>query len=344
MNIEFKQVSGDTSLSSEGTAIARIATLGVPDLDGDVVLPGAIGRQTALVLQAHQQQGVPLGKASVREQGDAAIARILFNMAIPQARDLHSSILFDLKNPPPKQEWSFAFTVNPGGARFGDWNGSRVRFLQPLVGGEPGVNLLEVSTVMKGASIGTATLGVKRMGGAVDRLYRDFCETNARIVAAESERIMERIEKQQANEEAELLCAEFEGRLVREYYDGASEKAALARDVLPQLRRVLGIEIELRWFTKARASWATNWRVFEIEPTTAGFARHDEAPEIWIRDDVSEDELVGVLAHEARHRQQFDHPASIWKDATHEAREADAQRFAARFVEARRTGEWELLR
>ena len=153
----------------DGTFEAQIATFGEIDRDGDIVESGAFGEATVSVLPAHQAQHVPLGKARIEERGDVAIAVGRFNLEIPAAADWHSALKFDLEHPPAVQEWS--------------WDFRPVESSQDTVDGEPvrrltKLDVKEVSPVLRGASIGTGTLSVKRLkaSGRSDNDRRELLE------------------------------------------------------------------------------------------------------------------------------------------------------------------------
>jgi len=131
---------------------AAIATFDEIDSDGDIVKPGAFGGATVSILPSHDQGHVPLGKTTVEDRGNLAIAVGQFNLDVAPARDWHSSIKFDLDNPPSVQEWSWGF--RPVEFSFEEIDGVQVRILSK-------VDLREVSPVLRGASVGSATLSVK---------------------------------------------------------------------------------------------------------------------------------------------------------------------------------------
>lgn len=145
-----------TKALDDGTFEAAIATFGEVDSDGDIVEPGAFGDRPASVLPAHRSEHVPLGKTRVEERGDVAVAVGRFNLEIAAARDWHSSLKFDLANPPAVQEWSWGYRVLED--RRDTVNGEPVRRLIK-------VDLREVSPVLRGASVGTGTLSVKHLKG-----------------------------------------------------------------------------------------------------------------------------------------------------------------------------------
>jgi len=144
-------------MDEAGTGRARIATLSAVDHDGDTYLPGAFswkdgGHQWCSILPAHDRRATPLGKARVYEEGDAAIADLHFNLAIPEAKSWHSAIMFDLAQGASVQEYSYGFDLQDFDYQVrGD---DRVRLFKR-------VDVHEVSPVLKGAGIGTGTLAMK---------------------------------------------------------------------------------------------------------------------------------------------------------------------------------------
>lgn len=151
--IERKQIQASIlEADDEGSFEAVIATLGVADSDGDIVEPGAFGDATVSVLPAHDSRSVPLGKAQIEERGDKAVAVGRFNLDIPAARDWHSALKFDLVHQPAVQEWSWGFHITE--AKEDTVDGEPVRRLVEL-------DMLEVSPVLRGASVGTRTLAAK---------------------------------------------------------------------------------------------------------------------------------------------------------------------------------------
>jgi hypothetical protein len=157
-------------VGASGVASVRavVATLGKVDADGDLTVPGFFGRQNVQVVPAHDWQHIPIGKGQVFEQGDQAIAELKVNLAIPQARAWYEAFRFDLEHPPALQQWSYGYTVKAGGSFEGRFGGKRVRFLQPLGEGSPGVAEHEVSPVLQGAGVDTATLQVGEPAGVDD--------------------------------------------------------------------------------------------------------------------------------------------------------------------------------
>lgn len=123
--------------TANGAGQLVVATLNTIDKDGDVTLPGYFGRQSAVMVPAHDWQHVPIGKGVVYERGDEAIVDFQLNLDVAAAKDWHAAIRFDLDNPPALQEYSYGFQIKSGGSRKGDFGGRPVRFLQPLSDGSP---------------------------------------------------------------------------------------------------------------------------------------------------------------------------------------------------------------
>lgn len=153
--------------SKEGVVVACFATMGVIDKDGDITLPGFFGKQDVVMLPAHDWKHVPIGKGTVRESGDQAIAELKMNLAIPAAADWHKALLFDLENGPALQEYSYGFTIRDGGSSPGGEDAQKnkaARTLRPTPEGEPGCIIHEVSPVLVGAGARTGTLAAKGDG------------------------------------------------------------------------------------------------------------------------------------------------------------------------------------
>lgn len=143
---EVKQV-GDA-----GEFAAVIATLGVVDKDDDIIEPGAIGEQSVRVFASHSSHAIPIGKATLREDGDQLIAEGKINLDTVAGRDWHAALKFDLEHPPALQEWSFGFSALDSDSDTVD--GRRVRRLKR-------VKVFEISPVFIGAGVGTRTISVK---------------------------------------------------------------------------------------------------------------------------------------------------------------------------------------
>jgi hypothetical protein len=157
--METKTSSIAVKQAGEGKATVVIATLGVKDRDGDVLLAGAFGEQIVPVVGAHDWKMAPIGKARVFERGNEAIAEIQFNDTTG-GRDWREALKFDFDNPPTRQQYSWGFAVGPQNAKQGQHNGESVRFLKAADDGTP-IKIFEVSPVLVAAGMNTRSLSVK---------------------------------------------------------------------------------------------------------------------------------------------------------------------------------------
>ena len=146
---EFKEVS------DEGSFEAVIATLGSVDSDGDVVEKGAFkGTAPVPILPSHDSSHVPIGKVfQITEKGNEVIAKGQFNMSVSAGADWFAAIKADIDTPPAVMEYSWGYV--PTKFHFEDRDDEMVRVLE-------GLDLLEVSPVLRGASVGTRTLSAKQ--------------------------------------------------------------------------------------------------------------------------------------------------------------------------------------
>ena len=160
METERKSITLELKAEEEGAFTARIATLDVIDHDGDLTRPGAFPKKDVLV-SAYQHGSwngaLPVGKATIREEGNAAIAEGKFNLATTTGRDHYEAVKFA----GDKQEWSYGFKVIGSApdkeieAYAKEHDGARpVRIITKV---EP----YEISPVLLGAGINTQTLGIK---------------------------------------------------------------------------------------------------------------------------------------------------------------------------------------
>jgi hypothetical protein len=139
-----------------GAFTARIATLDVIDKDSDVTVSGAfLGNDPVRVSRFNHSSAVrddlPVGVATIQEVGDQVIADGQLNLDTAGGRDLYDTLKFEAKNG-VTSEWSYGFTVEE--SEDGEQDDQKVRFLKRL-------KAFEVSPVMRGAGMDTATLAVK---------------------------------------------------------------------------------------------------------------------------------------------------------------------------------------
>ena len=158
MRTELKSLSVET-IDESGHGLARIATLSAIDHDGDTYAKGAFawaagGDQWVPILPAHNREAMPLGKARVYEEGDAAYAELYLNLATEHGRNWHETLKFDLEKGGPVQEWSYGFRVLDHAKELR--GNTPVRVLKRL-------SVDEVSPVIRGAGVNTGTLSMKAL-------------------------------------------------------------------------------------------------------------------------------------------------------------------------------------
>ena len=171
MTTETKQLTVE-KMDDAGHGLARIAVLSAVDHDGDTYAKGAFswkakGEQWVPILPAHNRTAMPLGKARLYEQGDAVLAELHLNLDTVAGRDWHSHLKFDLENGGSVQEWSYGFGVVDHAKEQRD--GAMVRVLKR-------VDVHEVSPVVRGAGVGTATLSLKHQVHTCPDCGKDDCE------------------------------------------------------------------------------------------------------------------------------------------------------------------------
>lgn len=171
---QYKAIMGDVAIKSEskGEVEAIFARLNTIDHDGDVTVPGAFKEGQTVAISQHGHTiwdgTAPVGKGTIHTVGDTAIFRGKFFMDMQAARDTFHAV----KGMAEHGQWSYGF--NTLKAEPGDMNGRKVKFLKEL-------EVFEVSPVLRGAGIGTATVSAKqqskspdndRKGSAVAALYK----------------------------------------------------------------------------------------------------------------------------------------------------------------------------
>jgi hypothetical protein len=152
--METKAISVELKDADKGIVLARFATLGVKDLDGDIIAPGSIGKQKVVVSPyGHRvwDGAIPVGKGTVSEEGNEALADVRFFLDTQSGRE-HFTVLKELGG---EQEWSFGFDVTEWAEPNEEQRQTGVRRVIK------GLKIHEVSPVLIGAGIGTATLATK---------------------------------------------------------------------------------------------------------------------------------------------------------------------------------------
>lgn len=186
----------------KGIVEAIVGRTGVVDLEGDIFLPGAFGtkdvRASAYNHRSWPVRGglPPVGRGSIREDGDNVVATVQFFMGTADGRETFELV----KEMGDLQEWSFGWL--PGTETEGEIPAG-VKARRAI----SKVPVAEVSPVLMGASIGTRTLGVKcdRCAGEEGKGGEGGEKGGAGAKGGDPE------PEEKAREEAASLYAQFEG-------------------------------------------------------------------------------------------------------------------------------------
>ncbi len=158
MDIERKGIKVDLKDAKDGSFVARIATLNVRDKDNDITRPGAFTEGKTVLVSAYMHGSwmgrLPVGKATIHEQGNEVVAEGQFNLNTTEGRDTYEAVKFA----PELQEWSYGFYPELTEDGKGDEAGARI-----LVK----VNEKEISPVLVGAGVNTAVLSIKNKAEGV---------------------------------------------------------------------------------------------------------------------------------------------------------------------------------
>ena len=158
--IERKAISLTLDDEKEGSFIARIATLDVIDKDGDETKPGAFKGNADVLVSAYQHGSwmgnLPVGKATIREDGKDVLATGEFNLKTDAGKEHYEAVKFS----GGLQEWSYGFKVDESDEETRD--SQKVRVLKK-------VTVFEISPVLLGAGVDTATLAIKSQATYTDQ-------------------------------------------------------------------------------------------------------------------------------------------------------------------------------
>lgn len=142
--------------AARGEVAAVIATLGVVDKDGDVLLPGSFPKSASVKMSGYGHSAVfgeaPAGKGTITVEDDKAIFHGRFFMSTERGREAFQTV----KELGEEGEWSFGFPRDMETEKLTDeWKakGAR-RLISKLLP-------IEASPVFIGAGIGTGTLFTK---------------------------------------------------------------------------------------------------------------------------------------------------------------------------------------
>lgn len=143
--------------ADQGEVEAVVATIGVVDREGDVILPGALPDESDVVLSGYNHDVVfegapPVGKGKITVEGDKAVFRGRFFLSTDRGRESFETV----KELGEEGEWSFGFPRRVKTAPMTDeWREKGARRLIA------GILPLEASPVWIGAGVGTGTLAVR---------------------------------------------------------------------------------------------------------------------------------------------------------------------------------------
>jgi len=147
---DFAAVKDET----EGRVLARFATMNVVDSDGDLTLPGAFGKQRVPVSaygHTSWQGALPVGVGETREQGNEGVADLQFFLKTTHGRDAFETI----RSLGSLGQWSYGFTITDEDPPNEEQRAMGARRILKKV------EIHEVSPVLRGAGVGTATLSAK---------------------------------------------------------------------------------------------------------------------------------------------------------------------------------------
>jgi HK97 family phage prohead protease len=177
MENPIRKALGPVTIKSadQGKVEALFSTFNVLDHDKDVVLPGAFKDGAAVRMSAYNHGSwggsLPIGKGVIRTTDDGAIFEGEFFMGTTAGRDTFETI----KQMGDLQEWSYS--LDNVTAEMGVWEGEAARIIKA-------VDVHEVSPVLKGASIGTRTVGTKSESMTfqehIDAVLADVVKLNSR--------------------------------------------------------------------------------------------------------------------------------------------------------------------
>lgn len=139
-------------LSETGDVTVAFSRFNVIDSDNDVTFAGSMPSGKGVPMSAYGHTSwdgaPPTGKGVIGEKGDLGIFDGAFFMETDQGRNAYHTT----KAMAELQEWSYGYNVLDGPP--GTFEGKRVRELRKL-------DVFEVSPVLRGAGVGTATLAIK---------------------------------------------------------------------------------------------------------------------------------------------------------------------------------------
>lgn len=166
--MKTKQTSGVKLIKADaeaGTAQVAFAQLEVIDHDGDYTMPGAFttGEQVKVCQTGHAHGELPAGVGEIVgeievEGAKWAVADVRFFMDTIAGSETYKTVKA-IHDAGHSQEWSYGYDTLAQAP--GQVDGKQVNLLQKQ-------HVYEISPVLRGAGIGTHTLGVKGKAGECD--------------------------------------------------------------------------------------------------------------------------------------------------------------------------------
>jgi len=296
--MENKRLTAEVkSTDPKGVVEATVATLSVVDHDGDIVEPGALGGRQRAPLSAYNHSSsaadrLPVGVAEVTESGSKWLATTRYFLETLAGREAFAT-LKALHEAGLPSEYSWGYDVVESAPDTVD--GRRVRRLKKI-------RLLEVSPVLRGASVGTGSTAVKC----------DSCAAKTGPCPeemAELKAIRDRVDLHEIKNQFEIRSVILQARkhLEREYSEVSPDLVpatvkALVAAACGAAAKDLGIAPPtIRWFEPARGKAADFTHPKNINGM--GIAGSGE---IWLRSSMSTREAASVAAHEVAHLAGFD--------------------------------------
>lgn len=215
----------DFKLSETGEVTVAFSRFNVIDSDNDVTFPGALpsGKAVAISDFGHTSWSgaKPVGKGTIREDGDLGIFDGRFFLSTSHGRDAYETV----KEMGELQEWSYGYKVLDGGP--GMFEGKRVNELRRL-------DVFEVSPVLKGAGVGTSTLAIKSGAPGPDAPYAEHASWVHEVVKVFTDRSIDRDEwrrkegRRLSSANRALIAA------IIEAHDGTAEQIDRLRSLLDE--------------------------------------------------------------------------------------------------------------
>jgi hypothetical protein len=179
--------------ADKGTFDALIAQFNVVDSDGDVTNPGAFpeGKSVPVSSYGHAswEGKLPIGTATLKQTRTECIASGRFYLDTTDGKDTWA-VLKQMQADGHPSEWSYGY--EPKEYSFGEFNDQHVRFLN-------GVDVFEVSPVLRGAGVGTRTLDIKGDKGTGGRQEENALRYKGSIAPHKSMIVDQRWDAQKAS-------------------------------------------------------------------------------------------------------------------------------------------------